>query len=181
MKYWIANICIALLLWVTGCVAVDSRVGKEEVRRVDSVDAFSGVYKNKPIYVSERAGFVGVPDFATVVGAHYTKADSFRIRGLKAEGLSVELILDGNIVQEKTLLFDEGLALTGEGILKLPKETAAGSHDSPVIGVASRQISVFLNSDDNLVAVNSGGGAGFIGIFPMALYGKLMSIFPRME
>ena len=181
MKHWTAHVCIAMLLWITGCVAVDSRVGKEEVRRVDSVDAFCGVYGNTPTYLSERAGFVGVSDFASVVGAHYTKADSFRIRAIESKGLAVELMRDGRISYEKMLLFDDGLVLTEQGILKLPKETESGSHDSPVIGVASRQLTIFLNGDDNLVLVNSGGGAGFVGIFPIALYGKLMSIFPRVE
>ena len=170
-----------MLLWVTRCMAVDSRVDKEEVKLVDSVDAFCGVYRNKPICLSERAGFVGVSDFATVVVAHYAKADTFRIRGLKAEGLAVKLMRDGNIIYEEALLFDEGLVLTEEGILELPKETESGSHDSPVMGVASRQLTIFLNSDNNLVLVNSGGGAGLVGILPLALYGKLMSIFPRTE
>ena len=162
-------------------MAVDSRVDKEEVKLVDSVDAFCGVYRNKPICLSERAGFVGVSDFATVVGAHYAKADPFRIRGLKAKGLTVELMRDGNIIYEKALLSNGGLVLTGEAILRLPKGTESGPHDSPVIGVASRQLTIFLNSDGNLVAVNSGGGAGLVGILPLALYGKLMSIFPRTE
>ena len=151
------------------------------MRRVDSAAAFSGVYGNKPVYRSERAGFVGVPDFTSVVGVRCGKVDSFRIRALEGRGVSVELMLAGNIVHEKTFLFDEGLVLTSEGILELPRTTEAGWFDTPVIGVASRRFSLFLNGNGDLVLVNSGGGAGLIGIVPMGVYGRLMSVFPRIE
>ena len=172
---------LASVLCLSGCVAIDPRVGKEPLQRVVQIEAFSGTYRNSPIYRSETAGFVGPSDFADALGFPYAKADVFRITADKAKGLSVELLQSGTLVAEERYTFDQGLTFTKDGVLQLPSKTAFGDSDSPTIGVARQQISLSLNRDGHLVVVQTGGGAGFVTVLPMGVYGKLMAIFPRMD
>ena len=173
------SIGIFSIVFVSGCVAIDSRVKEEIPRKVEGIEAFSGKYANEPIYQSESMGFVGPHDITYVTGHLITTPDSFSIVANSDTGLIIELLKSGDTITTKEYSFDGGLELTEEGVLKLPKETDAGGHDSPVVGFASNQILFYLNTNDELVVVTSGGGAGIVGIFPMVVYGKLMAIFPR--
>ena len=128
-----------------------------------------------------RYSFVGPSDFADVLGFPYDSPVSFRIIASKDTGLVIELLEEGTVTRTKTYSFKEGLELTAEGVIYFSRYPSAGSSDSPVVGFASGGYALYLNRENALVVLQSGSGAGVVGIFPMAIYGKFMSIFPRQN
>jgi len=175
MATWLA----AALILVTGCAAVDLRVIKEPQRQVESIEAFSGTYSNSPSYRSHTMGFIGPGEIGEVIGCSHLSPDSFRIIADGEKGLKFELLRKGELIDTKEFSFTEGLRFTKEGVIEFPRLGGFENDDSPVIGYGTKRYSLNLNRKNELVVVESGGGAGFVGIIPMGLYGKLMVIFPR--
>jgi hypothetical protein len=71
------------------------------------------------------------------------------------------------------------LKINDEGKIELFTDSDCGGRDSPGFGCMSETVTLFINPEGDLVTVQSGGGAGVLGILPFGVYGKLVAIFPR--
>lgn len=167
----------SILFSLTSCITYDSAIDKQlENRRTTT--ALNGEFENKPIYQTRSSGFIGTSDFGFAIGV-YKEADLIRLTFVEDAGLTVTLERYNGIVFEKAYLFVDGLKTDKEGALCFPDRQSAGSHDSPGIGYSKHKFCIFINEENNLVLVQSGGGGGLAGVIPFAVVGNLMSIFPR--
>lgn len=166
------------MLQIFSCINIDSRVYKN-IKKTKSIEDYTGVYKNTPAYVSEsKMWLVELSNFADVIGFPYNKPDSFRLIGDITTGLTVELLKEGVATDTQKYTFSEGLIFRADGMIELPRKTETGSDDEPVIGFATpKKILLYLNDQDDLVVVKTGGGT----IIPLSSYGEVTGIFSRKK
>ncbi len=170
-------ILCSILLFQAGCVTSDSHISEQLENKRGSYE-LNGTFVNSPVYQTESFGFIGTRDFGFALGV-YVDADIIRLSLTRGSSLYVALEKDEKKVFEKTYYKDDGLKFNNDGIVTLPSQRNGGSGDSPGIGYSSHQFNLFINKKGNLVLIQSGGGGGLVGVIPFAVYGSLMSIFPR--
>lgn len=172
---------LTLLLSLSGCVAIDSRAEKEPVDKEASQN-ISGKFQNSASYRSETMGFVGAASFTDLLDIYLEqKADSFLLSFTKTDGLTVEFNADEKKIYEKTFGPMDGFKFNANGKIELKSTGGCGGHDSPGFGCMSKTVTLFLNPDGDLVTVQSGGGAGVLGILPFGVYGKLVAVYSRLK
>jgi len=179
----------AILMWIlitlqfglTGCIAVDSRARDESIS-IEATANLSGRFYNFASYRSERAGFMAVyklSDFLQIYPGH--GAHSVDV-GFKNSELTFQFVDDfGKPLNSKTYRVGDGLGFTTDGKIELLTTSGCGGRDTPGFGCGSITKILFVNSQGQLVAVQSGGGAGLLGIFPFGVYAELISIFDRWQ
>jgi hypothetical protein len=180
----LSDIAAALTLTFSlcGCVAIDSRASQEPLDK-NATQNISGHFQNYSSYHSEKMGFVGSAKFSDLLEIYgeQNKADSFVITYSENEGLTVQFKEDGRNIFTKKLSPADGLKLNSEGKFEFHTPGGCSGDESGLFGCSSKTVTLFLNPDGDLVTVDSGGGAGMLGILPIGIYGKLVAIFPRMH
>lgn len=163
---------------VAGCVSVDSRAFREVVAR-EVTAAVNTEFSNWASYRS-KGEFLASDTLSGALGMHVEGANTVHVSRPTPETLTFRFSKDGTDERAvRTYRLNEGLAITREGKFELTSKTACGGRDSPVIGCGSRTVTLFVNTEGDLVAVESGGGGGVIGVVPFAMYTKLVAVYSR--
>jgi len=173
---------------LSGCVAVDPRVDRE-LPSQDSLKQINGKFSNTPSYSSTKMGFIGPSDLGEVLHAPYmgsdgiptigkSKVDAIHLVFSEDAGLTASLERGGAVVAKVTLTAADLLEVRENSLVV--RSSGCGDADSIQKGCAKTTITMFINETGDLVVVDTGGGAGLIGPIPAGVYGKLMSIFPRL-
>ncbi len=179
--------CALCGLLLVGCVAVDPRV-KQEHPAEDNFVRITGRYSNEPSYTSHKFGFIGPNDLGetlcgVMVGsdgrstAGWEKVDVITLNYAPDLGLQVALERGSQMVAQCTLMPNTGLRVENAKLVLKGGGCGAGLQT----GCAGHNVSLFVSESGNLVVIESGGGAGLVTLLPFAMYGKLMSIFPRLQ
>jgi len=172
-------ITASLLLCVLGgCVFIDSRSWKEIIDQNATV-SLSGRFSNLASYRStgifpeknNLAELLGLPDRTSkLVDASFSKDT----------GLTLSF---SNFT--KIYGFAEGLTITNEGRIQLPASSGCEG-DNYSIGCHRKNVIIFVNTQGDLVTIQSGIGGGFAIILipipiPIGFYFKNIAIFPRLN
>ena len=173
----------AFVCFVAGCIAHDPRVNEYKATTV-LLDSFNGTFVNKTIYKSNTGEFLGHEDFGDVVGVYNSTADFIVLNFDMTNGLNVKLVKDDKTIFEKTYKPGSELEVKNNGQLLFPVEhhSSFGQQDAgPGVGYGNDRFRLLIDDENNLVAINSGGAGGLIGVFPFIQSTKLMSVYPRVE
>jgi hypothetical protein len=176
-------------LALSACIAVDSRVDGE-VPAQDSLERINGKFWNKPSYSSSKMGFTGPQDLGELLRVPFMGADGiptigkFKVDAVQLSyandtGLTASFERGGTVVARSTLTAKNRLEVSGNSLVI--RESGCGDADSIQKGCVKNSKTLFVNDAGNLVVVDSGGGAGLIGLIPAGVYAKLMSVFPRVR
>jgi hypothetical protein len=170
----------ALTAGLAGCVAVDGRSWKEPVAKSGAA-GMSGRFAVRAAYISERMGMQALNRLDRVLQRRPAEGADVAVLSFREnEGLSVRFERGGVHYHTVDYRFDAGLKITDDGKLELPGSAGCGGQDTPGVGCASSTITLFRNPSGDLVAVQSTGAAGILGIFPIGVYGRMVSIFPEV-
>ena len=165
-------------LFAAGCVSVDSRAFKEVVAK-EATAAVNAEFSNWASYRS-KGEFLASDTLSGALGVHVEGANSVHVSRPTPETLALRFSKDGTDERAaRTYRLNEGLSITQEGKFELTSKVACGGRDSPLIGCGSKTVTLFVNSEGDLVAVESGGGGGVIGVIPFAMYAKLVAVYSR--
>ena len=171
----------ATCLFLVGCVGIDSRAEQEPVDK-EATRNITGRFLNFCGYCSEMPFGSGAPSFAGLVGVPGAySANSFSVSFTETGALTFEFEVGGRTVGGRTFQPQDGLHFNEEGKIELLHCRGCEIADIPAMGCGSQTVTVFLNPDGDLVAVETGGGAGLLIVVPFAAYGTTMSIFPRVS
>jgi hypothetical protein len=169
----------ALSTLLSGCVAVDSKASHQEVD-LKETRSLHGRFSCNPSYVSHNLGLQVPANLAMILGG--VECDSAIIDSAAAPTLTVSLERYGMTSVPRVLDANEGLGITAAGQFNLSKPADCGS------GVASlgrdcdkTSIDLFINTEGDLVAIQSGGVGGMYSLLPKDWYGTRMAIFPRIR
>jgi hypothetical protein len=174
---------------LSACVAVDSRVDRE-IPAHDSLEQINGKFWNRPSYSSSKMGLTGPPDLGELLRAPFMGSDGvptigrFKVDAVllvysKDSSLVATFQRDGVVVAQSTLTKEDWIETSGNSLVM--KESGCGDADSIQHGCVRNSTRLFVNDAGDLVVIDSGGGAGLIGLVPAGVYAKLMSIFPRVR
>ena len=173
------NICktsaLLSLVVLSACVSVDSRAFKE-VPAPGSNGNLRGAYWNVAFYRS-KGELLGHETIAEAMHIPAAKADTAYIWRVSQELLVVRFTKDGVVVAERKYKFNEGFKVDNSGRIEIGNPTECGGHDSPGFGCGWGTVTIFENAAGELAAVQSGGGAGLLGVIPFAIYAKHLSLF----
>lgn len=179
MKAFLTSLAALLL---SGCVMIDSRVSETKPAAVD-LPAFAGTYAPTASYSSKYwTGLREPNELATFLNLTPAlgpiKPDAIRLSFTPQRALVIEALAAG-AVQARRELVEKTDFDFASGVITLHRESSAGGHDSPGIGVMTNTIRLQLDATGNLVVIRGSAAAGFATIIPVAMTGKGMAIFPR--
>ncbi len=162
-----------------GCVSVDSRALKA-VSPANLNGPVHGIFINSASYRS-RGELVGAATLAEALHIAGREAEYAEVSFEPGNSLTVRFFKEGKATLEKTYKAGHALELRPDGSALVNLDTECGGRDSPGFGCGWGTVALFLDQDDNLNVVQSGGGAGVIGVIPVALYAKHLSVFRRVS
>jgi hypothetical protein len=164
-----------LQLLLSGCVSVDSRTWQEKPAP-GGTSNLQGRFSCSADYVSHKFGFEGPPTLSDVFDTE--KCESATLYFTKEPTLIVSFERSGVMSEPKTIDQRSGLRLIDPGKVMLTKKIGCGGGMG--FGCDKGSMTLFVNEAGDLVVVQSSGGAGMF-LLPIAMYAKLMAIFPRKE
>jgi hypothetical protein len=157
-------------------------MAKEATARIS--DRFS----TRALYVSRRMGVAAASNFAELIDLRLLddvnkagRADTVFVSYRESEGLTIRFEANTKELLSKVYRHEEGLRITADGKIELPSSGGCGSGDGPGLGCLSRTVTLFINSDGDLAAVQSSRGGGLVTIIPFGVYSDLIAIFPRRQ
>ncbi len=170
---------VALLLMtvISACVSIDSRVFKEAPESGATGD-LRAAYWNKATYRSSGE-LIGKATIAEAMNIPAANADTAYLWRASPDLLIARFTKYGVIVAERTYKLNDGFRVDNAGRIAISNPTECGGHDSPGFGCGWGTVTIFENISGELAVVQSGGGAGVLGIFPIAIYAKHLSLFDR--
>jgi hypothetical protein len=170
-------VALLLVTALNACVSIDSRAFKEAPAPGATGD-IRAAYWNKATYRTSGE-FIGHSTIAEAMHIAAENADTAYIWRASPDLLIVRFTKDGGIVAEHKYKLNDGFRVDNEGRIEISNPTECGGHDSPGFGCGWGTVAIFENASGELAAVQSGGGAGVLGILPIAIYAKHLSLFNR--
>lgn len=166
-------VAIVIAVMLAGCIAIDSGV-KSEQPVADSAAMVSGTFSCTASYTSRKAGLLG-PSIETIFDG--PQCDTITLAPSGDDALDAMLEKDGSVIHTTSLTKKDGLSRDTDAFLF--RVRMCGSEELQ-IGCILYTFTLFANQQGDLVLIQSGGGGGLLAIFPVFVYGKLMSVFPRV-
>jgi hypothetical protein len=170
-------LCCALF---AGCVSVDPRAFREAVSK-EATATVNAEFSNWASYRS-KGEFQASDTLSGALGLYLEGANTVHVSRPTPDTLALRFSKDGREERASTTYrLKEGLAITQDGKFELTSKMACGDRDSPIIGCGSKTVTLFVNAEGDLVAVESGAGGGVIGVIPFAMYAKLVAVYSRRK
>lgn len=170
---------LAIATAISGCVSIAPHALSEKPR-ADSASTIAGYYANTAEYRS-RGEFVASPTLSGALGLSLVKANTVIVTRPTGSQLRLEFMDGASTAAVRTYVAGAGLVIGGDGSFQLSVPQGCGGHDSPGFGCGTKAVTLFVNTAGDLAAIESGGGAGLLGIFPFAVYSKQLAFFPRIR
>lgn len=171
------SVALLFMIALSACVSIDSRAFKEAPASGATGDIRSA-YWNKAIYRSSGE-LIGHATIAEAMHIPAADADTAYIWRTSPDLLIIRFTKDEGIVAERKYKLNNGFRVDNAGRIEISNPTECGGRDSPGFGCGWGTLTIFENAAGELAAVQSGGGAGVLGIFPFAVYAKHLSLFNR--
>ena len=170
---------IPLLLMVVGCVSIDPRASREAIDSIATRE-ISGEFSNIASYYSSGEFIADDNLCGMVIGYPAREASRVRLSIGNDGALIIECVSQNR--EADTLTFDpeDGFIYDTNGAISLKKSRGFVGEDGG-FGYETNKIRMFINSSGDLAVVRSGGGGGFFGPFPIGVYAKHLSVFPRIK
>jgi hypothetical protein len=176
---------IVASLALSACVSIDRRAYKQVPAASDPGD-LKAAFSNRATYRG-RGEFVGHETLADALqfrpwnGAR--DADTVYVWRKSHELLLVRFVKGGAVVDERQYKLGEGFNVNDKGEIEIVMPTECGGGDGSLgPGCSWGTVTLFVNTDGMLAAIQSGGGAGVILVVPIGGYAKLLSLFaPRPD
>ncbi|MGH7485987.1 MAG: hypothetical protein ACREMY_10370 [bacterium] len=166
-------------LSTSACVSVDSRALRA-TPPANSNAIVQGIFINSASYRS-RGELVGAATLAEALHIAGREAEYVQVSVESSNTLNVRLFKHGKPILEKKYTSGSAFELHPDGSALINLDAECRGKDSPGFGCGWGTVRLFLDQDDNLNVVQSGAGAGVIGIIPIALYAKHLSVFRRVS
>lgn len=96
----------------------------------------------------------------------------------KNEFFTEYLDKDLNIRGSRRYIGGEDFQLESDGTVEIKDSSRCAGGDSPGIGCNWSKIRLLIDQSGNLAVIKEAGGAGIVGIVPVAVSGKYLSLFP---
>jgi len=173
-RWTVALLCMTSL---SACVSIDSRALKE-VPAAGATGDIRAAYWNNAFYRS-RGELLGHETIADAIHISAANADTAYIWRESTDLLIVRFTKDGEVVAERKYKLNDGFRVDSAGRIEISNPTECGGRDSPSFGCGWGTVTIFENAGGDLAVVQSSGGAGGLGIFPIAIYAKHLSLFNR--
>ncbi len=121
--------------------------------------------------------FVAKENLAELLGFPNEKPQYISIIFDPFKGLEVSF--DGKV----QFLYEEssGLKISTDGKIILPDKGRCGGGEGGLFGCYNYTVSLYINGGGNLVAQQSGGGAGLFLVVPVGIYANHLSIYTRKQ
>ncbi len=85
-------------------------------------------------------------------------------------GLALEFLENGKVIAARTYGMSNGIILSADGTIELPKAADFVGGEG-VVGYQSRTTRLFINTNGELVSLQSGGGGGTAAlVIPVGIY-----------
>jgi hypothetical protein len=159
-------------------------------RKISSTTASSSLLTRPASYYCNQAVYAtseGVQKAKTALSRTLnfwpsSKVSSVKISKLPKDNFLIEYIAgDMGVVGSRVYTRGVDFQPDGDGVIEIKISSQCGSRDSPGIGCQWETLKVFEDLSENLVVVESRGGAGLLGVIPVAVGAKYLSIFPRIK
>ena len=170
-------VALLLMTGLSACVSIDSRAFKE-APAAGATGNIRAAYWNNATYRSSGE-LIGHATIAEAMHIPAASADTAYVWRASPDLLIVRFTKDGVFVGERKYKLNDGFRVDNAGRIEISNPTECGGHDSPGFGCGWGTVTIFENASGQLAAVQSGGGAGVLGIFPIAIYAKHLSLFNR--
>jgi hypothetical protein len=155
-------------------MSIDRRSWNEEID-VEKTQALSGHFANNAQYKSEGE-FIAIGNFARLLKADSVDAERVYL-SLNEDGLLIRFSGSG---EESTVNYADGLTFRKDGSILLPVRKGIATGEG-AIGYEKHSIRLFVNRHGDLVTIQSGGGAGLYGPFPIGLVARHVAIFSAVD
>lgn len=169
----------ALVALLCGCAAVDSQASHQQAD-LKATRSLHGRFSCDPSYVSHNFGLQAPANLATTLGG--VECDSAIIDSTAQPTLTVSLERYGMTSVPRVLDVSDGLGITAAGQFSLSKQADCGI-DLSSLGRDCDKTSIvlFINTEGDLVAIQTGGVTAGYSLLPTHWYGTRMAIFPRIR
>lgn len=177
----ILRVCVAMvsLAVVGGCVSIDSRTATESPR-AGSNGNLRAAYWNIASYRS-RGQLLGHVTLADALHIRAPQADTGYIWRMSTDVLLIRFTQADQLVAQRTYKLNDGFRVDSEGRIEIGSPAECGGQDGPGVGCGWGTATIFENSEGRLAVIQSGGGAGVVGVVPVAIYAKHLSLFLRRD
>lgn len=165
-----------LSLVISACVSIDRRVAREPIDRVATAH-LSGNFLNTASYRS-TGEFLAIDNLAELLNVPATHAEYVRIAGDPSESITLTWYSEGKEWVSREYSKEFGLKIAGDGLVDLPTK-GRWSSGGGVVGYESRSVRLFINANGDLATVQTGGGGGVFGPFPIGMYARHLAIFSK--
>lgn len=169
-------ILVSVLLFVAGCVSVDSRVWKEAIDK-EATLKISGEFSNSASYFS-TGEFLARNNLADLLNVPAKNAGRVRISFEPNGSLKMTWFSGDKEIASRTYEREFGLAIAPDGAIDLPSKGHWASGEGAV-GYQTLSVRLFVNGSGDLATIQSGGGAGLLGPIPLGIYAKHLAVFSR--
>jgi len=173
---------ILIVLFLSGCASYSDRKISTTTAKSSILDGQASYYCNNAIYVTNEGVYEGKKQLSAALDFW----NSFKISAVKITKLSKEDFLieylesDKGMVGSRQYTNGADFHIDGEGVIEIKISSSCRGGDSPGLGCQWSSVKLFGDQSENLAVIQSDGGAGILGVFPVAVSGKYLSVFPRI-
>lgn len=172
-------VMLSALMAMLGCVSIDSRALSETVDKA-ATRKMAGEFSNLASYFSSGE-FVGRNNLAELLRVFPAKnAGRVRVSVMPDDSLRLTWYSGDREVATRTYDAKSGLKIAQDGAFEIQVDGKWASGEGAA-GYQSLYARLFLNSKGELCAVQSGGGGGLVGPFPIGIYARHLSVFARLQ
>jgi len=165
--------CLAAV--AAGCVSVGTLEMREEVDPAATRN-IRGAYRNNADTRS-KGEFVASPTLAEALDLPARDADWAYVWRLSDDEVLVRFVTAGATVYQRIYRRGVDLQVMPDQKLVFAITTRCGGRDSPGFACGGGTVTLFVSPTHQLVAIESGGGAGVLGVVPMAIYSRQFAIY----
>jgi len=178
--------CFVIAALLSGCASFhDQEISKIEASKKSLLLEHGRTYyfSNVASYRTQEGVYEGKEELSHILG-EYTSGNIFlvKITAASRDEFTIEFINESSkVIQVRRFILGESFDIEGGGNIKIQSKSTCGSHDSPGVGCQWSSVKLFEDKDGNLVAIQSSGGAGLVGIVPVSVGADYVSVFAPIK
>lgn len=171
---------VSALIFLSACVSIDSRTWKEKPA-TDSASAIVGTFSNAAHFRSSGLELAASETLADAFGFQIAGMATVKVSRPTVSELELDFRKPDGPAFVARYVEGKDFTLTPDGRFVIPLRGGCGARDNPGFGCGSKTVTLFINTEGDLAALESGGGAGLLGVIPLVVYARHLVLFRRLE
>lgn len=175
------TVCLLVAGFLAGCSTYSDRTLSTTTLGAGILDGGVSYFCQDASYATQESVHKGAAVLSQLLGFWPARHVALvRFTPLSRDAFSVDY-LDRNLDVLETRRYDAGdYDMEGDGAISIQTVSRCSGGGGPGVGCSRETIRLFIDKAGNLAVIQTAGGAGIVGVVPVAVSATYLSIFPAV-